>query len=93
MFVKLSFDCNLYGEIMKTVDNLNISYLSIRNKSEVMGSTKDYTSRFGLRLPKQMNDKLQSIADDLNVNVTELIRQAIILLITNCEDIINENDY
>lgn len=78
---------------MKTVDNLNITSFSVRNKAEVMGSTKDYESRLGLRLPKRTNERLQEIADELNVNATEIIRQTVITLITCCEDIINENDY
>lgn len=93
MFVKLSFDCNLYGEIMKTVDNLNITSLSIRNKSEVMGETKNCNRRVVVHLPKHMNDRLQEISNEMNVNVTEIIRQAINSLLINCKDLIDENNY
>ena len=78
---------------MKTIDNLNITSLSVRNKSEVMGETKNCEGRLGIRLSKQTNDRLQIIADELNANATEMIRQAVITLISHCEDIINENDY
>ena len=77
---------------MKTIDNLNITSLSVRNKSEVMGSTKDYKARLNLNLSKEMNDKLQRISEDLNANVTEIIRQVINSIISNCEDLANENN-
>ena len=76
---------------MKTIDNLNITSISIRNKCEVMGSTKDYKARLGLNLSKEMNDKLQLISNDLDANVTEIIRQTINTLTEALEEFANEN--
>lgn len=76
---------------MKTIDNLNITSISIRNKCEVMGSTKDYKARLGLNLSKEMNDKLQLISNDLDANVTEIVRQTINLIISSREDLANED--
>jgi hypothetical protein len=78
---------------MKTIENLNITSLNIRNKTEVMGSTKSYCKRLNLSLDNELNIKLQGIAETLNVNATEIIRQIISVIIGECEEIINENNY
>jgi hypothetical protein len=78
---------------MKTIKNLNITSLNIRNKTEVMGSTKSYYKRLNLSLDYELNIKLQEIAETLNVNATEIIRQIISVIIGECEEIINENNY
>lgn len=78
---------------MKTIENLNITSLNIRNKTEVMGSTKSYYKRLNLSIDDGLNLKLQEISDTLNVNVTEIIRQIISVIVCKCEGIINENNY
>lgn len=76
---------------MKTIDNLNITSISIRNKCEVMGSTKDYKKRLGILLSKETNDKLQMISDDLNANVTEIIRQSVSVILDKYGEIEDED--
>lgn len=76
---------------MNTIDKLNITSISIRNKCEVMGSTKDYKARLGLNLSKEMNDKLQLISNDLDANVTEIIRQSVSIILDKYGEVTDED--
>jgi hypothetical protein len=56
-----------------------------------MGSTKDYKARLGLNLSKEMNDKLQLISNDLDANVTEIIRQSVSVILDEYGEIEDED--
>jgi hypothetical protein len=56
-----------------------------------MGSTKDYKARLGLILSKEMNDKLQLISNDLDANVTEIIRQSVSVILDEYGEIEDED--
>lgn len=78
---------------MKTIENLNITSLSLREHGDLYGSGKEYTKRIGLPVDDEFNKRLKIISNEIGVKPTEIVRQAISILIIKCEDLINENDY
>ena len=67
---------------MKTINNLNIKFVSIRDKQEVMGtgvtdSSAMIPKRINANMSIELNEKLKGIALELNVNVTEIIRSVL----------------
>jgi hypothetical protein len=56
-----------------------------------MGSTKDYKKRLGILLSKETNDKLQMISEDLDANVTEIIRQSVSVILDKYGEIEDED--
>lgn len=77
---------------MKTIDNLNITEITFRNHKEFYGSGKTQEKRLALLLEDSFNKKLNEISKEIGVKTTEIIRQTILLVVTQCEDTINEND-
>jgi hypothetical protein len=78
---------------MKTIDNLNITSITFREYRDLYGSGKEYKKRLNLPVEDSFNEKLKSVANEIGIRPTELIRQSISLIIEKCEDLINENDY
>ena len=77
---------------MKTIENLNITSLTLRDWNDLYGSGRNYTKRLGFPIEDDFNNRLKKIAEDIGIRPTEIIRQAIEAILIECKGYINEND-
>lgn len=76
---------------MKTIDNLNITSITLRETKELYGSGKEYKKRIGIMIEDEINDRLKNISADIGIKSTEIIRQSIATVLEKYGEITDED--